>query len=134
MRVALVEAGVPVEWHDIWADPNAAAFVRSVAGGNETVPTVRIGGHVLVGPSPKHVLAELRAIDPGLVVSARRWPPLRLVQWIAIFALLMTSVALGRSGQTGLSWLANGAAIAVYLGIRRLRSRPRRQPSALAHR
>jgi hypothetical protein len=33
---------------NIWADPSAAATVRSLAGGNETVPTVVIGerGHV----------------------------------------------------------------------------------------
>jgi mycoredoxin len=29
---------------DIWEDPEAAAWVRSVADGNETVPTVRIVG------------------------------------------------------------------------------------------
>ncbi|MFJ7209892.1 glutaredoxin domain-containing protein [Streptomyces sp. NPDC098789] len=27
---------------NIWRDPEAAAFVRSVADGNETVPTVRV--------------------------------------------------------------------------------------------
>ena len=29
---------------NIWKDPAAAAFVRSVADGNETVPTVTVAG------------------------------------------------------------------------------------------
>src|ERR1700730_1505082 len=29
---------------NIWRDPEAAAFVRSVADGNETVPTVTVAG------------------------------------------------------------------------------------------
>ena len=37
----LAEAGAPGPWHDIWADPEARSFVRSVAAENETVPTVR---------------------------------------------------------------------------------------------
>ncbi len=43
---------------DIWQDPEAAAFVRSVANGNETVPTVSIGDVHLVNPSARQV-AEL---------------------------------------------------------------------------
>lgn len=44
----------------IWDDADAAAFVRSVAGGNETVPTVRVGDVALVNPSALEVLAEVR--------------------------------------------------------------------------
>lgn len=36
---------------DIWQDPDAAAFVREHARGNETVPTVTIGTETLVNPS-----------------------------------------------------------------------------------
>lgn len=36
---------------DIWADADAAAAVRSVADGNETVPTVHVAGQWLVNPS-----------------------------------------------------------------------------------
>jgi glutaredoxin len=46
---------------NIWEDPEAAAFVRSVADGNETVPTVVIDGHPMVNPAPSQVVAALRA-------------------------------------------------------------------------
>ena len=56
-----------LRWHhlsvrqvNIWPDPGAAAFVRSVAGGNETVPTVVIDGHPLVNPAPRQVIAAVR--------------------------------------------------------------------------
>ena len=55
-------------WHhlsvhkvNIWADPDAAAFVRSVADGNETVPTVVVDGYPIVNPVPSQVVAALRA-------------------------------------------------------------------------
>ncbi|MGW0479670.1 glutaredoxin domain-containing protein [Nonomuraea sp. NPDC003214] len=41
---------------NIWRDPEAAAFVRSVNGGDETVPTVTVGGRVLVNPSRRQLL------------------------------------------------------------------------------
>jgi glutaredoxin len=57
-----------LRWHrlsvrqvNIWEDPDAAAFVRSVAGGNETVPTVVIDGQPVVNPAPGQVVAALRA-------------------------------------------------------------------------
>lgn len=45
---------------NIWSDPVAAAFVRSVAGGTETVPTVVIDGVAQVNPPPRVVVAALR--------------------------------------------------------------------------
>lgn len=42
---------------NIWDDPDGAAWVRSVANGNETVPTVRVGDTGLVNPSVDQVLA-----------------------------------------------------------------------------
>jgi mycoredoxin len=45
---------------NIWADPAAAAFVRSVAGGAEKVPMVVIGGVAHVNPRPRMVVAALR--------------------------------------------------------------------------
>lgn len=57
-----------LRWHrlsvnqvNIWAEPDAAAFVRSVADGNQTVPTVVIDGHPTVNPAPSQVVAALRA-------------------------------------------------------------------------
>ena len=47
---------------NIWDDPSAAAFVRSVTGGDETVPTVVIGTTTMVNPSPRAVRRELESI------------------------------------------------------------------------
>ena len=64
-------AGVEYESRDIWADPAAAAFVRSVNGGAETVPTVVLGERVLVNPPPADLLRELGVEQP----PRRRWSP-----------------------------------------------------------
>lgn len=45
---------------NIWEDPAAAAAVRAVADGNETVPTVHVAGQWLVNPKAAKV-AELAA-------------------------------------------------------------------------
>ena len=50
---------VPHRRIDIWKDTEAAAWVRSVNGGNETVPTVRIGELVLTNPSTGVVIDAL---------------------------------------------------------------------------
>jgi mycoredoxin len=60
LRTTLKRAGVPVDEINIWEDPAGAAFVRSVTGGDETVPTVRIGTRSLVNPSPRHLLEMIR--------------------------------------------------------------------------
>lgn len=57
LRHKLVRAGVALDERNIWEDPDAAAFVRSVARGNETVPTVVVGDVPLVNPSGAEVLA-----------------------------------------------------------------------------
>ena len=59
LRRGLEGAGVTLDERNIWQDPEAAAFVRSVARGNETVPTVVVGDVALVNPSPAEVLALL---------------------------------------------------------------------------
>jgi mycoredoxin len=58
---------LPLRFHDIWADERDAAFVRSVARGNETVPTVLIGDTALVAPSARQVLAVLADRAPHLL-------------------------------------------------------------------
>jgi mycoredoxin len=60
LRTKLKRAGVQVEEINIWEDAAGAAFVRSVTGGDETVPTVRIGTQSLVNPNPKHLLEMIR--------------------------------------------------------------------------
>ncbi len=60
---------LPVRRHNIWEDPEAAGFVRSHAGGNETVPTVAIGSRVLVNPRPREVLEVMAEETPDLLPS-----------------------------------------------------------------
>lgn len=61
---ALRDVEIPIERHNIWEDPEAAAFVRSVANGNETVPTVTVGNESLVNPSAKDVAAAVARVAP----------------------------------------------------------------------
>lgn len=56
---------------DIRKDPDARAFVRSVAGGNETVPTVVVAGHALVNPSKRQVIEAVQARAPRALTAAR---------------------------------------------------------------
>ena len=49
---------------NIWEDEDAAAFVRSVANGNETVPTVKVGDVALVNPSAPEVLRAVSEEAP----------------------------------------------------------------------
>ena len=71
LRHRLTEAGVEVEERNIWDDPAAASFVRSVARGNETVPTVVVGGVPLVNPTAAEVFARLRGEELPLRAPAR---------------------------------------------------------------
>jgi mycoredoxin len=52
--------GIAYREVNIEDDPEAAAFVMSVNGGNRTVPTLRFpSGSALTNPSPPEILAEL---------------------------------------------------------------------------
>jgi mycoredoxin len=57
LRAGLRRAGVEFDEIDIWEDPAAAEFVRSVAGGCETVPTVTVGDDSFVNPPAPMVVA-----------------------------------------------------------------------------
>jgi glutaredoxin-like protein len=61
IRRGLRKRKVPFTEVDIWQDPEAAAAVRAVADGNETVPTVHVGGQWLVNPRAAKV-AELAGV------------------------------------------------------------------------
>lgn len=63
LRRNLLQAGVTLDARNIWDDPDAAAFVRSVARGTETVPTAAAGGSALVNPPASTVLARLGKPD-----------------------------------------------------------------------
>lgn len=73
---SLRRSGIPTRLHNIWEDDEAAATVRRVARGNETVPTVIVGGRSLVNPGIGAVRALLADVAPDLVSSStggRRW-------------------------------------------------------------
>ncbi len=59
LRLRLGTRARDVVWVDVWADPEASAYVRSVNGGDEVVPTVVIDGEPRTNPSPREVRAAL---------------------------------------------------------------------------
>lgn len=73
----LERTGLVFERVDIWQDPGAAAWVRQVADGNETVPTVRIAAGpgvdgpelALVNPSTRAVIEAVDRFAPHALRS-----------------------------------------------------------------
>ena len=59
LRWGLKRLKVSTREIDIWDDPSAAFFVRSVNAGFETVPTVVVGTLTLVNPTPRQVKNEV---------------------------------------------------------------------------
>lgn len=59
----LNKANISLTKHNIWEDPSAAQFVRSVADGNETVPTVVVGDQFWVNPSASVVVSAVTTGD-----------------------------------------------------------------------
>lgn len=70
LRSDLRRVGLDWRERDIWQDPEAAAAVRAVADGNETVPTVNVGGRWMVNPSADEVLDAVAAEAPDLLPHA----------------------------------------------------------------
>ena len=63
LKLQLDAAGVAYDEVNIERDPDAAAFVENVNGGNRTVPTVRFpDGSALTNPSLAQVTAKLDAL------------------------------------------------------------------------
>ena len=73
LRRQLRRIGMITVERDIWADPDAAAFVRRHAGGNETVPTVDVAGTVLVNPTARQVVLAAQAAGVAVPVPPDRW-------------------------------------------------------------
>ncbi|MFN7148234.1 MAG: glutaredoxin family protein [Microthrixaceae bacterium] len=69
LKRALKRRKLPVRLHNIWEDPDAAAVVRRAARGNETVPTVVIGGRFLVNPTPNAVEQLIAEVAPELLAQ-----------------------------------------------------------------
>ena len=55
----LNETGLTMLFRNIWEDPDAAAFVRSHADGNEIVPTVQVAETVMVNPTVDEVISAV---------------------------------------------------------------------------
>lgn len=90
LRSGLRKTGLAYREIDIWAEPAAAGYVRSVAGGNETVPTVRVGGRALVNPTVRQVLDAVESADPDLARQARPpRPPYAAIVIVAVLACLV---------------------------------------------
>jgi mycoredoxin len=79
----LDRAKVPYQTANIWEDPEAAATVRSIARGNETVPTVTVGEAGLVNPDLHEIMAVAANLAPQLIPVDYEAPqPGRIAQWI----------------------------------------------------
>lgn len=63
----LDKLNVPLDKKNIWDDAAHAATVRSIADGNETVPTVVIGKAKMVNPSADQVLQAMSHQAPELI-------------------------------------------------------------------
>lgn len=61
LKQALTRRGIAFSAVDIWADRAQAEIVRQATGGDEIVPTVRVGDRFLVNPSADEVAALVRA-------------------------------------------------------------------------
>ena len=66
LRAQLARENIAYQVVDIEHDPRAAAFVESVNGGNQTVPTVRFAdGSALTNPTVHEVRARLVRLAIG---------------------------------------------------------------------
>lgn len=68
----LEQAGIPFDDVNIWEDPDGRTFVRSVARGSETVPTVTVGTTALVNPSIDEIENAMAGVTTGGRRSRRR--------------------------------------------------------------
>ncbi|MEU0843533.1 glutaredoxin domain-containing protein [Streptomyces sp. NPDC005962] len=59
LRTRLGRRARKAHWVNIWRDPAGAAAVRAVNDGDETVPTVVVGGQAHVNPDPVWVREQL---------------------------------------------------------------------------
>ena len=67
LRFQLEKTGLPLVEINIWDDPRAAESVRTITGGNETVPTVVVGDFAMVNPSASQVLQAVNDHAPHLL-------------------------------------------------------------------
>ncbi|WP_037880013.1 glutaredoxin domain-containing protein [Streptomyces sp. NRRL F-5727] len=64
LRVRLGRRARRAHWVNIWRDPEAAAAVRAVNDGNETVPTVLLAGRPHTNPDPAWLRDRIDGLSP----------------------------------------------------------------------
>ena len=74
LRAGLRKRGVAFRELDIWQDDEARTVVRSIADGNETVPTVVAGAYSAVNPTASEVVAALGEHAPELLPEQKPGP------------------------------------------------------------
>lgn len=122
LRRDLARRAVPTVWTNIWHDDDARRFVRSVNRGNETVPTVRIGGTTLTNPSGREVAELLSHGAPGQ--PTRSGPPhglTRWASWLPVGSLVAGSELVTRQGHPGRSLVVDALAAGAWWLTRPLR-------------
>jgi glutaredoxin len=78
LLLGLARTGLAFHRVDIWQQPEAAAWVRSVANGNETVPTVHVtatgmaSSVALVNPSIHELVAVVARLAPEALRAHER--------------------------------------------------------------
>lgn len=99
--------------------------MRSITGGDETVPTVVVDGTALVNPSASAV----RDLVGGAVsVPGDRADPAGrsrglVATWVLVAVVVAASFVVDGFGFHALSWGLDGVAVVVYAGSRFLRHR-----------
>lgn len=112
LRRGLRRAAVEAEEINIWEHPDAAARVRSLAHGNETVPTVVVGDLSFVNPTAREIIAVLHGEDPA---PAHRSRMFRLaLRWATVGVVIVASFVVDALGHHGVSWGLDGVAVALY--------------------
>lgn len=98
-------------------------MVRSVTGGDETVPTVVVDGVGLVNPTASAVLDLLGGTVPssGRPSDAAGTARGRITVWVVVAAVVASSFVVDGFGLHALSWGLDGVAVAVYAVPRLLR-------------
>lgn len=120
LRRGLRVAGMKATEINIWESPSAAAIVRQVTGGDETVPTVIVGDRALVNPSVAAVFAAA-GLAPGPEAPRQSWlaQTCRRPGALLLIAVLAVSVPLEAVGDHGWS-LAFGAMGVALSGMARM--------------
>ncbi|MEU4293184.1 glutaredoxin domain-containing protein [Kribbella sp. NPDC026596] len=133
----LERIGLPIDKVDIWADRGAAARVRAIADGNETVPIVVVGDTAMVNPRAADVVDAVRGHTPDLLngLDAGRIAAVTRGRWYTGLGLTLVVAlgwfALAATHPTTTYHLAPAVVAAAWPVGRRLRTR-RALPTATA--